>query len=197
MINLPLLESERLLLKFPELKEADLLSAYYQKNRDYLQPFEPRRLPAFYTSAHWKNQIELTQSDFLNQRKVSFLIFEKGKPDSVIGVINFNHWVQGAFQSCIVGFSLDEEAQGKGFMQEALTAAIDFVFAEYGFHRIEANYMPRNQRSEKLLLRLEFEKIGLAPNYLLINGYWEDHVLTQKLNLNWIEPQTPSKSYLP
>jgi ribosomal-protein-alanine N-acetyltransferase len=188
MIDLPLLETKRLLLKFPETKEANLISAYYHKNRDYLQPFEPRRLPTFYTSAYWVNQIELTESDFLNPRKISFLIFKKAKPDTIIGMINFNHWMQVAFQSCILGLSLDEAEQGKGFMQEALTVAIDFVFAEYNLHRIEANYMPRNYRSERLLQHLGFEKIGLAPDYLLINGHWEDHVLTQKLNFNWHEP---------
>lgn len=187
MIDLPLFQTTRLLLKFPEKREADLIAAYYQKNQNYLQPFEPKRLPSFYTTAHWVNQIELTQSDFLNQRKISLLIFEKANPKTVIGVINFNHWVQGAFQSCILGFSLDEEFQGQGYMKEALFVAIESIFNEYNLHRIEANYMPRNQRSEKLLLQLGFEKIGLASQYLNINGTWEDHMLTQKRNSNWIE----------
>jgi ribosomal-protein-alanine N-acetyltransferase len=90
--------------------------------------------------------------------------------------------VQGAFQSCILGFSLDEQFQGQGFMREALHGTIAFIFAQYHLHRIEANYLPGNHRSEKLLQRLGFEKFGQAPHYLLINGHWADHVLTQKLN---------------
>ena len=45
-----------------------------------------------------------------------------------------------------------------------------------------ANYIPRNQRSETLLDNLGFAKEGVAIKYLLINGKWEDHVLTSLLN---------------
>jgi ribosomal-protein-alanine N-acetyltransferase len=41
-----------------------------------------------------------------------------------------------------------------------------------------ANYMPINTRSAKLLNRLGFKIEGYAEKYLLINGQWEDHILT-------------------
>jgi ribosomal-protein-alanine N-acetyltransferase len=41
-----------------------------------------------------------------------------------------------------------------------------------------ANYMPRNERSAKLLASLGFEREGYAKRYLQIAGQWEDHVLT-------------------
>jgi ribosomal-protein-alanine N-acetyltransferase len=44
-----------------------------------------------------------------------------------------------------------------------------------------ANYMPRNDRSGRLLGRLGFEKEGYAKRYLKIEGLWEDHVLTAKI----------------
>jgi ribosomal-protein-alanine N-acetyltransferase len=44
-----------------------------------------------------------------------------------------------------------------------------------------ANYMPRNDRSGRLLERLGFEKEGIAKRYLKIDGLWEDHVLTAKI----------------
>ncbi|KFN17466.1 hypothetical protein JM66_20365 [Aeromonas bestiarum] len=37
-------------------------------------------------------------------------------------------------------------------------------------------------RSGALLERLGFEREGLARDYLMINGRWEDHVLTARLN---------------
>ncbi|EFE23404.1 hypothetical protein EDWATA_01566, partial [Edwardsiella tarda ATCC 23685] len=47
------------------------------------------------------------------------------------------------------------------------------------------NYMPHNQRSGALLQRLGFEKEGYAKNYLLINGKWQDHVLTALTTPDW------------
>ena len=69
-------------------------------------------------------------------------------------------------------------------MFEMLQAAIDYVFSEYNLHRIMANYIPTNSRSENLLNKLGFQKEGLAKSYLKIAGSWQDHVLTSKINPN-------------
>ena len=44
-----------------------------------------------------------------------------------------------------------------------------------------------NQHAETLALiqRLGFTRIGLAPQYLMIDGDWRDHVLWQRLNPGW------------
>ncbi|RQM45250.1 GNAT family N-acetyltransferase, partial [Aeromonas caviae] len=55
-------------------------------------------------------------------------------------------------------------------------------FRERGLHRIMASYMPANLRSGALLERLGFEQAGYARDYLMINGRWEDHVLTALIN---------------
>ena len=67
-------------------------------------------------------------------------------------------------------------------MHEVVTAGIDYLFGERGLHRIMAGYMPANLRSGALLERLGFEREGYAKDYLMINGRWEDHVLTALLN---------------
>lgn len=56
-------------------------------------------------------------------------------------------------------------------------------------HRIMANYMPHNQRSGALLARLGFEREGYAKDYLLIDGKWQDHVLTALTNKEWLPPR--------
>jgi ribosomal-protein-alanine N-acetyltransferase len=48
-----------------------------------------------------------------------------------------------------------------------------------------ASYLPHNQRSGKLLKRLGFVVEGYARDYLLINGLWQDHILTSLTNPNW------------
>jgi ribosomal-protein-alanine N-acetyltransferase len=67
-------------------------------------------------------------------------------------------------------------------MFEALNASTDFVFKHLKLHRIMANYVPRNEKSGKLLKKLGFVFEGYARDYLKINGQWEDHILTSKIS---------------
>jgi ribosomal-protein-alanine N-acetyltransferase len=73
-------------------------------------------------------------------------------------------------------------------MSEALTAAIPYVFQNVNLHRIAATYMPRNQRSGRLLKSQGFEIEGYAKDYLMINDQWEDHILTSRINSEWQVP---------
>jgi ribosomal-protein-alanine N-acetyltransferase len=90
--------------------------------------------------------------------------------------------VRGPFQACYMGYSVSEKYQGKGLMKDLCLHVIDYAFNELGMNRVMANYMPDNHRSAALLTKLGFVKEGFAKNYLLINGNWEDHILTSLLN---------------
>jgi ribosomal-protein-alanine N-acetyltransferase len=70
-------------------------------------------------------------------------------------------------------------------MTEALKVAINYVFIELNLHRIMAAYIPHNQRSGRLLKRLGFLVEGYARDYLMIDGQWQDHILTSLINPNW------------
>ncbi len=58
------------------------------------------------------------------------------------------------------------------------------MFDEEGLHRIEANIMPKNSASMKVVKKLGFYDEGLAYQYLKINGTWEDHIHMVLLNPN-------------
>lgn len=48
-----------------------------------------------------------------------------------------------------------------------------------------ASYLPHNQSSGMLLKRLGYVVEGYARDYLMINGQWQDHILTSLTNYNW------------
>ncbi|MFT5014899.1 MAG: ribosomal-protein-alanine N-acetyltransferase, partial [Dinoroseobacter sp.] len=100
----------------------------------------------------------------------------------VLGVCNFTNIVRGTFQSCHLGYALSARYQGQGLMAEALKPACRYIFETLMLHRIMANYLPRNERSGRLLAKLGFEVEGEAKQYLLIDGHWEDHILTSLIN---------------
>ena len=110
-------------------------------------------------------------------------LFRRGDPEGpVLGHVNFSQIVRGAAQSCFLGYSLDRRCVGRGIMTEALGAAIPLVFGQLKLHRIQANYVPTNERSGRVLRRLGFVVEGYARDYLFIGGAWRDHVLTARTN---------------
>ena len=99
-----------------------------------------------------------------------------------IGFINFSNIVRGAFQSCHLGYATDHAEINRGVMTEALKRAIAFAFDELKLHRVEANIMPKNTRSIRVVEKLGFVNEGLSRKYLKINGVWEDHIHFVRLN---------------
>ena len=84
---------------------------------------------------------------------------------------------------------LDQALLNRGYMTEAVSLLTDYAFSGLGLHRIEANVMPRNARSLRVLEKCGFHPEGLAQRYLQINGVWEDHIHMVRLNDAW-QPRT-------
>lgn len=90
--------------------------------------------------------------------------------------------VRGVFQACHLGYSVAARYQGQGYMKRIVQHAIAYAFDDLRLHRIMANHMPSNTRSEGLLRSLNFEREGYAKSFICINGKWEDHVLNSLVN---------------
>ncbi len=187
-LELPLITTERLLLKIGNQADVSAIVDYYTKNKEYLTPFYPSWSKNFFTHEYWCKQVDRDCQDFIYQYSLNLLIYKKTNPYQIIGTSNFRNFARGAAYYCTLGYSVAEYEQGKGYMTEALQSAILYVFQEFNMHRIMANYMPHNQRSGNLLKRLGFVVEGYARDYLLINGKWEDHILTSLINPHWQYP---------
>jgi ribosomal-protein-alanine N-acetyltransferase len=134
-----------------------------------------------------KTQLIQWEQEFKEGRSVRFLLVLKENPKGeIIGFCNFSQIFRGPFQACYLGYHIDAGFEGKGLMSEAVAKAIEYMFEQQKLHRIMANYMPSNERSARLLQKLGFVVEGRAKKYLLINGQWEDHILTSLTNENWV-----------
>jgi len=183
--QLPRLETARLILTLPTPDFAVRLLAYVSENREHLEPWDPSHPPEYYTLPYWENALHRAVKRFESGDAVSFVLLDRLSPSGpVLGRCDFLNIVRGAFQACYLGYSLDHRAEGKGFMFEALQAAVRFMFDDLKLHRIMANYIPGNERSARLLERLGFQKEGYARDYLHLNGAWRDHVLNSLINPN-------------
>ncbi len=180
------IETQRLLLAIPELGDEVATLEFYKNNENHLAPWDPKKPDDFFMLDYWAKKIQDAKDEFQNKTSVRFNIFLK-ESGELIGMVNFTTLERGPFQNCRVGYKLGEKFQGFGYMNEALSCGINYMFNELNFHRVEANYIPENIRSSKVLKSLGFEEHGIARNYLMIAGSWQDHVLTSKINPNWKE----------
>lgn len=180
-MNIPQLKTHRTQITLLQPDQAPLLADYYRRNQDHLAPWEGLREPNFYSEADCRMRIEKNLHIF---EQGSGLAWAALSPDAkqIVATCGLSNIVRGLFQACNLGYSVDAQCQGQGIMREVLEAVIAYAFKELQLHRIMANYMPHNLRSERLLQSLGFEREGYAKSYLKIAGQWQDHVLTALIN---------------
>jgi ribosomal-protein-alanine N-acetyltransferase len=177
-----LVETERLTVRLPQEADVPEIIGYYGDNRAHLQPFSPTFASDFLDPAMWLEQVRIRRHEFSAGESFRAFLFTRSAPQKVVGNLNLTQVHRGAFQSCVLGYNLARDEQGRGYMTEAVTGAVAFAFGTWKLHRVAASYMPRNERSGAVLRRCGFQVEGRAPAYLLINGRWEDHVLTAITN---------------
>ena len=178
------LRTARLVLDLPPptRDSAAAVCAYYVRNRDHLAPWDPIRPASFWTEEHWAEALLTHRLQATAGQGYRWWLTRPEAPDHILGAIALNNVVRGVFQAAHLGYSVDADAQGQGLMGEAVDAVCRFAFHQLHLHRVMANYMPRNERSGRLLRRLGFQVEGYARDYLCIAGRWEDHVLTARVS---------------
>ncbi|MGL4849851.1 MAG: GNAT family N-acetyltransferase [Clostridium sp.] len=172
------IQGENIYLRNLTPSDAEELTEYYIRNKKHLEKFEPARENEFYTLEVQKGTLNESYKQFLNGTSYDMAII---KDEKIIGKIRLSNIVYGVFKSGILGYSIDEEFQGRGYMQEAVNLMIKYSFEDLELHRMEASALVNNEKSKKVLEKCGFEKLGINKKYLFINGVWEDHVTYYKV----------------
>jgi [ribosomal protein S5]-alanine N-acetyltransferase len=184
-MDVPIIETERLLLTLGAPETAARYAAFAAENEEHLGRWEPPRPDGYFSEAYWYRRLERNRDELARDASFRLSVFRRSDPDGpVLGHVNFSQIVRGAAQSCSLGYSLDRRCVGRGMMTEALAGALPFVFGQLALHRVQANYIPINERSGRVLRRLGFVVEGYARDYLFIGGKWRDHILTSLTNPN-------------
>ncbi|WP_374019243.1 GNAT family N-acetyltransferase [Paenibacillus thiaminolyticus] len=166
-----------------EVSDADMLLALEVKNRDFFQQFTGLREASFYTLQGQEDRIKEAMEQSTEDKAYLFVICAQAS-GQIIGEIMLTEVVRYYLQSCWIGYFLDKEQNGKGYMTEAVKLVVNYAFQELDLHRIEAGVMPHNTGSIKVLLKAGFHKEGIAKKNVNINGYWEDHQTLAIVNDN-------------
>lgn len=173
------LNTERLALRNLTPENTEEMLDYCIRNEEHLRQYELTRDSGFYTYEGQKEILTESFRQFIDGTSIDLGIF---KDEKLIGKIKLSNIVYGILRNAFVGYSIDKEHQGKGYMKEALNTVCSYAFEEMGLHRLEASTLMENSRSQGVLKACGFNELGISEKYLYINGEWRDHKIFYKVN---------------
>jgi ribosomal-protein-alanine N-acetyltransferase len=114
-----------------------------------------------------------------------------GQSEELIGTCGFNSW-SDKMRNATIGYDLHPAHWRRGYATEAVAAAISAAFSgrlPCGLlHRIQADVIPGNAASEKLLLKLGFREEGVRRESAYLHGAFHDMKCFGLLKPEFITP---------
>lgn len=157
--------------------DAPVIAELLRANSAFFAPWHPRRSERYVSDEGQREAVRLALEQHQLGASVPLVITDEQA--RVVGTITIQSIIRGFFQSCSVGFWLAEDAQGRGLATAALREATRMAFYELLLHRVQAETLPHNGRSQRVLKRLGFVEYGVAGAYIKIAGTWQENVLFQ------------------
>lgn len=161
--------------------DAAQLADYYHRNQEFHRPWSPAMPPQHNTVSFQQQWLQTYLKRHTRGEQYRFGIFTDAEPALLIGSINLTAVERGAFQNGRLGYSVDQQFANRGVITRHLQQVMQYAFGDLGLHRLEANILPHNAASRRVLEKCGFEKIGYSPKYLQIQGVWQDHELYMAL----------------
>ncbi|MEU1837886.1 GNAT family N-acetyltransferase [Micromonospora chersina] len=168
-----------------DAEDAPALADVLRANREFLAPWEPIRSEDYFTADGQHAVIEADLQQYEQGTKLPHVILDDS--GRVIGRITLSGIVRGPFQSCALGYWVSGSHNGRGFATRAVREIVRVAFEDLGLHRVQAETLLHNVRSQRVLERNGFVRFGMAPEYLHIAGRWQDHAMFQV-----VKPSSPT-----
>ena len=165
------------------------------RSHDHLLPWMPR--PARGNEPTFGNRFaRMLRPDAESLGQVRLLICARDT-DRMLGACSLGGISDWPSLQCHVGYWLAHDAIGHGFMRDALSAMLDHAFETRGLHRVSANIIAHNRRSNSLVKALGFSKEGIARGLIEIDGAWRDHQVWSMLASEWRDGSLDQTSAVP
>ncbi|QAY65818.1 GNAT family N-acetyltransferase [Paenibacillus protaetiae] len=168
-------------IRYPENEDAKELAAMYKRNKALFEKFSPSKPEEHSTEEHQLTMIIQSKADRAADLRYEFVVCLK-ETGRIIGTVSLFFVSRGSLQNCMIGYNLDQDYNGKGYMTEAVKLVTRYAFEQLKFHRIIGEASPRNPGSIRVLEKAGFHKEGIARSSVKINGIWEDHQVLAIIN---------------
>ena len=177
--HLPVLETEDLILRKPQKKDAKDIYLYASDEQvaRYVL-WEPHRSLA---------ETRLFVRDLRSRVRAGYpsswvgVLRDTGR---VIGTIGFV-WYSTDNHSAELGYSFSREYWNRGYATQALKIVIDTVFRYLPVKRLEAQHDLRNPASGRVMQKCGFRQEGILRNRILNKGEYVDTALYAILRSDW------------
>ncbi|GGH11808.1 GNAT family N-acetyltransferase [Paenibacillus segetis] len=147
----PILKSEHLILKQIDVSHLEEVYAIYSNDN----VFAYCGILPKHNKETVKSMIGHFERDYSKRSRIKWGIFTSNDEDKLVGIIeacDFNLKVN----MVTIGYFLAETYWGQGIASHALNRLLSFLFEEVGVNRVQAEVMPANEISKKVLLRNGF-----------------------------------------
>lgn len=155
------LETNRLILRMPQIGDGKVVNNAIVRSVDDLKPWLPfvQTLP---TVDDTEENIREAVANFIRRTALRFLIFNK-ETNEFIGTTGF-HNIDWDVQKLEIGYWIDTQHSGKGYMVEAIEELTRYAVEDLGMKRVEIRTEAENLKSRAIP-----EKIGFRLEGILVN----------------------------
>jgi len=103
------------------------------------------------------------------------------------------HFLSPDNQQTEIGFTIAPGYQRRGYGNEAVFAAVDYLFGTLHKHRVTASAAPENAPSRALLEKIGMRMEGHLRQSVWVADHWEDDVVYAVLDVEWREGRRGAK----
>ena len=159
------MQSKNFDIEILSLNHIQLRVDYYSSNKEHLEIWHPTTPKGFYTFKYQENKINEQLKSVNNGESAHFVIVDKNKT-KMLGHCNYTKIKKN---KCWLGYSISKASEGKSLMYKVLKLTNIYVIKNLGIKEIRAGILPNNDRSIRLINRLDFKHVG-EKDELEING---------------------------
>lgn len=167
-------------LKFPELETKRLILRRFETT-DAENYYQLRSNPAvmeYMDRPLWRNSLEalknirLTHQDFKTKRAIWWVLADK-RNNQFLGYVGLKD-IDIKNKSAEIAYALHPDYWSSGWMTEAVTASLNFLFNQLNAHRCIANINTENEASRGLLKKFGFMKEAVFREDYFFDGEFLD-----------------------
>ena len=156
------LHGSRIIVRLMVDSDAEAVFAAIDGARSHLKPWMSW-VDRHQEVADTRDYITRQLVEFTQRVNLTLGIFDRADNRTVLGTTGFHNidWTVPALE---IGYWIIPDAQGQGYVTEAVSLLTDFAFAEFGANRISIHCDPRNERSKRVAERLGYQLEGRLRN---------------------------------
>jgi ribosomal-protein-alanine N-acetyltransferase len=170
------IRGRRVVLRHPAMQDYAAWAELRALSRQHLTPWEPQWARDELARSSFRRRLRQVQREARDDHGYAYLIFADSGA-TLLGGLNISNVRRGVAQAASVGYWMGAPHAGRGYMTDAVVAAVGFAFDSLQLNRLEAACLPVNVPSKRVLEKAGFALEGRARRYLKIDGRWQDHDL--------------------